>query len=81
MKCLTPHMQICTHLLVVCQGPDEAQANMLSGEDNKTRGQQPLLPGQEVQHLHHTLDSLRLNKKSHRLIQILQKFYDFIPPL
>lgn len=52
-----------THLLVVCKGPDEAESDMLGGEDNKTRCKGPFLPGQEVKHLHHAMDSLRLLDK------------------
>lgn len=49
-----------THLLVVCQGPDEAESNMLCGEDNKTCCKQPFLSAHEVQHLHHAVDCLKV---------------------
>lgn len=37
---------------------------MLSGEDNKTCCKGPLLPGQKVDHLHHSMDCLRLTNQS-----------------
>ncbi len=45
----------------IVQGPDKTQRHMLGGKNYQAGCKEPLLSGEEVQHLHHSVYSLPSN--------------------